>query len=782
VNGGNPAKANQFQVYDVKPGKGAKKESLLFDLEDSNNYPGLVAWSSDDSHFAGWFKDRGSRIFFWNAEGKKDVEGKKEGKRAVSLPGDFDIQHVQFIGPEKLVAVGTAANKARAFVVNAATHKIESNTEFTWENPQEADVVVAVSPTGKHFAITSSPGFRVQLFDIETGKRLRDVGRSFPFPDGVAWGPDGRSISWTLGNDRKGDPIPSRGLNLSTLRLLNEKEVAGFKSVHHPNGYKLDFDKDKRVLSVLHEGKRIATTFGSPVHQYTSYKDADGKLKLIVLAKWGSRLSIIDPETGKLTDIDDWSEGTAISVSPDGKFLLLANTDQALTIYNLDGPVVPQLYVSVADQDWIVSTPRGFYASTFNGERMMGFTSRTDSHKPLNFYPVERFRKQLYRPELIQQVLERGSVLAAIKATKTAPVEIERVLPPSAVLELLSQKDNKVKVRASATTANGKPVEALRLQIDGRSLLAGQGYFEPKPGQKAEVVWEDIVVPPGTHQLSVLVRGSDSSDRSNTVTVSVAEPEEFKPRMFALTIGINYKWDKKLKDNPGWLDAAENDAETILKALKSGCVGKGNRFRELVADEPLRGEKATKPAILQRLKEIREKGAKPGDLVVIFYAGHGVAEGREFYMLTADLDPDDIKKCCLSGSELREELKSMPCQVLLIFDACQSGKALDKFASATDEVGRALANDEAGVTVLAAAMAHENAGEKGDNGRLTLAMRDTLALEKGAFFDKDAKIMNVRHLYTRVEDLVRNGSKGKQNPVLLAPWSTPPIVIRRIPN
>jgi len=178
---------------------------------------------------------------------------------------------------------------------------------------------------------------------------------------------------------------------------------------------------------------------------------------------------------------------------------------------------------------------------------------------------------------------------------------------------------------------------------------------------------------------------------------------------------------------------------------------------------------------------IRKNGAKPGDLVVFFYAGHGVAEGREFYLLTAGVDPNDLPKTCLSGSDLRAALKAMPCQVLLVFDACQSGRALDRFASLTDELGRAMADDEAGVTVLAASMAHENAGEKDGKGRFTTALASALYLKPGAIYDSNQKIMNVRHLHLRAEDIVRDESKGKQNPVLLAPWSAPPIVIRKVP-
>ncbi len=773
VVGGNPPAAGQADVFDAKPG-GKKTTDPLFKLDDAKGGPALASWSPDDAYFAGWFKDRGSRVHLWKADGKKD------DRRPVALPGDPAVEHLQFVGPDQLVAVGVTADKLLATRINARTRKVEKTGEFTWANPAGTDVVAALSAGGEYLAVTCSPGFRVRLYDLTTDKRLGDVGHAYASPQAVAWSPDSRSISWTLGTNHKGQVIPPRGLDLGTLKLLDGNDVAKFKSTPHIRGYRLDFDESKKRLAVVHAGKRVETTFDSPEQQHAFITDAAGKVRLVVLAKWGSRLSVIDPETGKVTDIDAYSGGTALAASPDGKHLLLARHDQVMTIYKLDDPIRVQLRILVAGRDWVVWTPRGYYAATFDGERMMGFTSKTDAKSPLTFYPADRFRKHLHRPELIKLVLEKGSVPAAMKATRTAEVEIETVLPPRTTLEVVKQAGDRVTVKAAAAAGNGKPVEALRLQLDGRSLPDGQGYVEPKLSVKAEATWE-VTVPPGTHQLTVLARGSDASDFSNAVEVKVAEPPGRQPTLHPLTVGINYRWNPALDREFGWLDAAENDAGSLLAALAKNCTGPGNHFGA-VAGSPLVGRAATKQAVLDGLNAIRVKGAKPGDLVVFFYAGHGVAEGREFYLLTADVDPQNVAKSCLSGTELRDALKAMPCQVLVILDACYAGQALDRFEAVTDEAGRALADDEAGITVVAAAMAHEKAGEKGGNGRLTAAVGAALALQPGAFFDREGKVMNVRHLHTRVEDIVRNQSRGKQNPTIFVPHTSPPIVLRRIPD
>lgn len=777
INGGNPPKQDQAQVYDITPNTG-KHDTPLFELEKSAETPNRIAWSTDGSYFAGWFREYGSRIFFWTADGKRD-----KSQPVLTLPDNSFIHHLRFVGPDKLVAVGTFADRLRAYLIDAKTHKLLRTGEFPWaEPPTDGALAFAVSPTGDRLAVTAAPGYRVRLFDLANNKPLPDVGKAFAVPNAVAWGPDNRSLSWALGADARGRPIPPRGLNLATLTPLAADDVKGFKA-GIPGGYALEF-VDNRKLVLVRQGKRTETAFDAPPIAHAFFKDPAGKLKVAVLGKWNrGRLCVIDVETGSLTQIEKFSEGTALAVSPDGRFLAVAKHDQALSVYPTDGGR-PLLFVLAAGPDWVVWTYSGYYAATLNGERLIGFADRSDPSKPLPFYPVERFRKRLYQPDVIRQVLAKGSVAAAVK-TAPAPlveeVKLAEILPPKAVLQLLAfdKATGQAKVRAAATSPSGKAVEALRLQLDGSSLPDGQGYLEPKPGEKAEATWE-VTVPPGSHQLQVFARGPDSTDWSNTVPVEADVPPGHKPTMHVLAVGVNYDWDAAVRDDPGQLKAAEGDAGVMVAALTANCSGPKNRFGSVKATTLL-GRQATKPAVKDALKAIHAGGAKPGDLVVVFYSGHGVAQGREFYLLTADLDPKDIPKNCLSGSDLKAALKAMPCPVLLVFDACQSGKALDNFAGATDEIGRAVADDEAGTTVLAAAMSTQAAQEAGGRGRLTRAVQDVLSLAPDAIYDRTGKVMNVHHLYVGVADAVRRASDGKQHPVLFAPWTAQPLVIRTVP-
>jgi WD40 repeat protein len=456
--------------------------------------------------------------------------------------------------------------------------------------------------------------------------------------------------------------------------------------------------------------------------------------------------------------------------------------------------VVFTLYA--AGQEWVVCTPEGYYAATPGGERLVGWHVNNGLDRLASFYPLERFRKKLYRPDVIALVLERrGSVATALKvanALKTgeAPANVEGLLPPRCTLELLEQEKGKVKVRVRAVAqAKNQPILGLRLYVDGRPFVPGgqRGMKRvvssetsaefPKGQEKAELTWaftlpgEKAV---GDYRLAVMARSRDAQAPSNEVAVRHVDPAKV-PALHVLAVGINKYNDATLN-----LNFAAKDARELAEAFKKHT--KGDLFAQVHAEDVLLDGKATRKAVLEGILKVRKR-VKANDLFVVFFAGHGVKDKGQFYLLTAEANTQALAKSALSGAELRTALEQFPCQVLLMLDACHSAGfgekgalQLRKLARATDEATRSLTEDEVGVAVMCAAMGHEVAIEKEGNGLFTRAVLQALRKAEGVPYNRADQMLYTHHLQAFVFDWVRKESGGRQHPFLNLPW-----VVRSFP-
>lgn len=72
--------------------------------------------------------------------------------------------------------------------------------------------------------------------------------------------------------------------------------------------------------------------------------------------------------------------------------------------------------------------------------------------------------------------------------------------------------------------------------------------------------------------------------------------------------------------------------------------------------------------------------ARPQDLVLVYYAGHGKLDGAHLYLCTHDTEPETLAATAVSIGDIREYVSRSPCkQVVLILDCCFSGAAADEF-------------------------------------------------------------------------------------------------------
>jgi tetratricopeptide (TPR) repeat protein/uncharacterized caspase-like protein len=141
-------------------------------------------------------------------------------------------------------------------------------------------------------------------------------------------------------------------------------------------------------------------------------------------------------------------------------------------------------------------------------------------------------------------------------------------------------------------------------------------------------------------------------------------------KLWAVVIGVsNYK-NLPPQDQ---LEFAHRDAADFADFLRSPNGG-GFPSNQLTL---LTNQTATLSAMRSALGTTLPRSVEPDDMVIIFFAGHGVVEGEgDGYLLAHDSDPQNLYATALQISELNrivaERLKART--VILITDACHSGR------------------------------------------------------------------------------------------------------------
>ncbi len=663
---------------------------------------------------------------------------------------------------------------------------------------------MALSDDGRLLAVTTNPAHRIVVYDLNEGKSrpyrhwgaeealLADQGSGVPplpsfgtevrRPHFVGWTPDGKSIVWSYQH-----PPAQKSLNLHTLKLVPARDDTGSL----PEGWKLELDSSHQTVLTRPGQKDVPLSLGDVVPGLArAFTNQAGRLRLLVTHNFGARLSIVDPDTGKFESRvgKRFSPVYDLAVSPDHKYVLVAGGGLTLDVFSLAQPMKPMLQVLADRRNWVAWTPEGYYAGTPGGERWLGWKVAPSEEQLAQFYPVQAFKRTFYHPEVIQELLAAGSLKAAVARTSKDLVarDIQTVPPPS--VEITARQDpwdkGKWTIRARAQFARGQEVQRMRLYVDGRPVSEADATSSFQRQQtEAEAEWVIPRMAEGEKvELKVLARCPDVSAFSPVLRIDTLPPEK-RPVLHLVCIGLNYG-----NRHPApQLKCPENDAQAVARAFAETCVGRDNLF-EQARTHLLLGPQATTASIRAELLQVRkEVKTARRDLVVFFFAGHGVREKQQFYLITQDAQLNNLAKTALSGEDLRRAFADCPCRVLVLLDACHSATAglfLGKkgWQAATDGAARDLSDEECEVTLLAAALGNEEALEPrgGKNGLFTQALLRTLQEKGSVLYNRFDGRQYVHHLHTAVLDQVQHDSEDKQHPFLSLPWTIESFPVRAI--
>jgi len=180
-----------------------------------------------------------------------------------------------------------------------------------------------------------------------------------------------------------------------------------------------------------------------------------------------------------------------------------------------------------------------------------------------------------------------------------------------------------------------------------------------------------------------------------------------QPQKWAILIGVSDYDDPQITDLP----YVRNDVEAVYDALTSppGGFEKGS-VRILKADAEDPSFRPTRMNIIRRLKTLAQL-ARPGDLVLFYFSGHGDSDAGRGYLLPTDAETVDIPYSSVDLEKVHRELeKSGAAVVVEVIDACFSGVAA--------KGGEATMTEDFAKAVVPRA---KEAAETGRRGWITLA-------------------------------------------------------------
>ncbi|HEX4947581.1 MAG TPA: tetratricopeptide repeat protein [Blastocatellia bacterium] len=168
----------------------------------------------------------------------------------------------------------------------------------------------------------------------------------------------------------------------------------------------------------------------------------------------------------------------------------------------------------------------------------------------------------------------------------------------------------------------------------------------------------------------VFAQKTPKQERALTVVQASGEALDGKGKLWAVVIGVS-SYRNLSKDQQ--LQYAHRDAQDFAAFLRSPNGGgfPANQVSVLLNQD------ATVSAMRSALGTALPRSVEPDDVVVIFFAGHGVVEGdRDGYLLAHDSDPQNLYATAMPIAELdrivTERIKAR--SVILIADACHAGK------------------------------------------------------------------------------------------------------------
>lgn len=648
----------------------------------------LRLWSLDDGKLVQRMQGHATRIFAIAvaADGKRLASGDADGKirlwDAVSGEGKGEFA-------DQKVSIGSLnfSRDGRQLLATCSFRCPENPGAFLYDVASGKAVQVykghddmvrasTMSPDGKWAVTAGGNNNEIHVWNLQTGdlrQKLAGLGR---IVYAVGFSPDGERLAF-------GDthPCPSEtacpnavaqldfvlGLPSSTRALERpRKRMAGagefLRAIAEQNGWTLkaraggEYQRPDAILD-LTDGKRPrgsiirGATDGFGHSAYTFTREGAG---LISGGDHGVLRAYLKKTAAPVLDyVGHEGQIMALAISPNGALLASASADQTVRLWNLRTGELLVSLLHAESGDWVMWTPQGYYDSSPNGDRMIGWQVNQGAELEARFIKARQLKQHLHSPEIIRRAISGGSAIRAIEDLRGKDPQLIRLLarkPPS--FEVASPAFGSRVAGAEAQvvlqlqTDEEAPLE-FEVAVNNRNVSAAatRGL---KPVQQSGAdnttagASKTLTVPLHNGRNDILIRARNQfgyiAERRLVIEGTGEGGLDKKGRLNIIAVGVNnYPNLPKVCSGPGGsceLSYAVADASDFLGTViaKAGPLH-AETARLLLVNG---GDSApTASNITTRIRDMLA-ASKPEDTTILFVAGHGVNIREDYFFVPTD--------------------------------------------------------------------------------------------------------------------------------------------------
>lgn len=616
----------------------------------------------------------------------------------------------------------------------------------------------AFYPGQPWLATAHHPGHVLRLWNYETGKPVRDLAKGLAsLVTQMEFTPDGKTL---LIVGYAPDRIEAYDTDTGRVRWsLNAKDLGANADGASPGRLRLTPDGSRalvlygeRVVVVEVANKKVLFSWTGHYEQMRSEAqggaietndamDADPALTRLVFSE-GRFARLYDVATGKVVREFE-HPGLVAKVRFFGKDRLVTLDEVGgLTVWNTETGSRLARLVYMKDGSWLAFDDAGRYDAP-DPSAVTGAYFVLEWEGGLEAVAMPQLKSLFYEPSLFAKALGLDK-----EPVRDVPsLESLRLYPDLQVKEV-ANKPGVFNVSATARDEGG--IGTYTVAVNGKRVLTkkGAGYFQVDTANFAAYFLPETGLPEGEgNKLEVTVSNERGDLVGPPVVLDLGVPKDLRApevKLYALCVGVS-DYAGNTKD----LEAAARDAQGIAEAVKRlGERLLPGRLEITTLDTTAESSEGrpTRARILEWFKDVSAK-AGSGDIVLVFFAGHGMSQlgdERDYFFLTSECDPAsvspaDLGRTTVSGDDLRAALAAIPAnKQVVILDTCHSGAASENLMAADRSVSgdykRAYEaiKDATGVWLLAGTAGDQLSYESSnvDHGMLTYSLLE--AIDKGS--------------------------------------------------